>query len=65
MKAIKRRTNVVGVFPNDAAIARLAGAVSVEQHQEWRVGRRTFSVEPLLTRQREGDQAALAPAAAD
>jgi transposase-like protein len=49
MKAIKRRTNVVGVFPNDAAIARLAGAVSVEQHEEWR----------------EGDQAALAPAAAD
>ena len=39
---IKRRTNVVGIFPNDAAALRLITAVVVEQHDEWSVSERRY-----------------------
>lgn len=48
-KEIKRRTDVVGVFPNPAALLRLAGSVLIEQHDEWEAGdRRYFSAASML-----------------
>ena len=44
---IKRRTNVVGIFPNDAAITRLVGAMLLEQNDEWSLNRRYMQLEGL------------------
>lgn len=41
-KDIKRRNDVVGVFPNPAALLRLAAAVLVETHDEWQVSERRY-----------------------
>ena len=57
-KEIKRRTDVVGVFPNPAALLRLAGAVLVEQHDEWEAGdRRYFSESSMLELKTIGETA--------
>jgi putative transposase len=44
---IKRRTDVIGIFPNEAAITRLVGALLLEQNDEWQLQRRYLQLEGL------------------
>ena len=62
-KEVKRRADVVGIFPNEASITRLIGAVLLEQNDEWQLQHRYMQLEAMaeLT---QPDTLALPPKAA-
>jgi transposase-like protein len=49
-KEIKRRTNVVGIFPNELGVLRLAGSVLIEVHDEWQVTDRRYLSEASMAK---------------
>jgi len=56
-REVGRRSDVVGIFPNDAAAVRLAGALLIEQNDEWLITRRYLSEESLaLVLKDQGDE---------
>jgi transposase-like protein len=58
-REIGRRTDVVGIFPNDRSLIRLAASVVIEQNDEWLVGRRylsAHSLEALLEQEKKNDK---------
>jgi putative transposase len=66
-KEVKRRADVVGIFPNEASITRLIGAVLLEQNDEWQLQHRYMQLEAmaeLLQPAADSDQLRLPPKAA-
>jgi transposase-like protein len=64
-KEVKRRADVVGIFPGEESIIRLIGAVLMEQNDEWQLQHRYLSLEPLADLDQLGqeERSALAPPA--
>lgn len=61
---IKRRTDVVGIFPNEAAITRLVGAILLEQNDEWAVQRARYMTRETMTDMIDAPAIHLPPVAA-
>ena len=61
---IKRRTNVVGIFPNEAAITRLIGAILLEQNDEWAVQRARYMTLETIAPMSDDSLVTLPPTAA-
>jgi transposase-like protein len=62
-KEVKRRADVVGIFPNEASIVRLVGAVLMEANDEWQLQHRYLSIEALaeISAGEDNDKYTLAP----
>ena len=66
-KEVKRRADVVGIFPNEQSIIRLIGAILLEQNDEWQLQSRYMQVEAMAelnTQQNEAQPTQISPRAA-
>ena len=55
-REVRRRTRVVGIFPNEASVLRLTSAVLAEIHEEWLTGRQYLNLADWSTTEKPGSQ---------